>query len=476
VPARNRTVLLVLAASLMLSSIICRAQSQPPRGQPVRTFTLEQALDYALANYPAVRAALERVSAARAGVSLARTSYLPRADALWQANRATRNNIFGLYFPNPVISPISGPVLASTSNRSVWGSVAGLLFSWEPFDFGYRRAAVNAAKAGQNRASAESGVTQFDAAVVATNAFMTLLAAQQRVTASRADVERRQVFARSVHVLVDNQLRPGAEASRADAELARARTDLARAEQAEQVSRAALADTLGLAGTDVSVEPGPLLRVPPTTVLPAAMISTHPAAAAQRARVEEARARERVVEHSYYPRLDFQSTVYGRGSGANTDGSVATGLNGLGLERGNWAAGLTVSFPALDIFSVRARKEIEASNRRAEAARYDQTIQDLTAQLQEARAALEGARRVAENTPVELRAARDTETQARARYRSGLATVVEVAEAQGLLVQAESDDALAQLVVWNNLVSVAAAQGDLQPVIQVLRSTTNGGH
>jgi outer membrane protein TolC len=206
------------------------------------------------------------------------------------------------------------------------------------------------------------------------------------------------------------------------------------------------------------------------------MISTHPAAAAQRARVEEARARERVVEHSYYPRLDFQSTVYGRGSGANTDGSVATGLNGLGLERGNWAAGLTVSFPALDIFSVRARKEIEASNRRAEAARYDQTIQDLTAQLQEARAALEGARRVAENTPVELRAARDTETQARARYRSGLATVVEVAEAQGLLVQAESDDALAQLVVWNNLVSVAAAQGDLQPVIQVLRSTTNGGH
>ena len=33
---------------------------------------------------------------------------------------------------------------------------------------------------------------------------------------------------------------------------------------------------------------------------------------------------------------------YGRGSGANPDGSVSTGLNGLGLERANWAAGLTV--------------------------------------------------------------------------------------------------------------------------------------
>ena len=99
----------------------------------------------------------------------------------------------------------------------------------------------------------------------------------------------------------------------------------------------------------------------------------------------------------------------------------------------------------------------------------------MTAQLQEARAALEGARRVAENTPIELRAARDTEGQARARYQPGLATVVEVAEAQGLLVQAETDDALARLAVWNNLASVAAAQGDLQPFIQLLRNTTPGG-
>ena len=136
---------------------------------------------------------------------------------------------------------------------------------------------------------------------------------------------------------------------------------------------------------------------------------------------------------------------------------------------------MTVSFPALDIFAIRARKEIEASNERAEAATYEQTIQDLTAQLQEARAALEGALRVAENTPIELRAARDTEAQARARYQPGLATVVEVAEAQGLLVQAETDDALARLAVWNNLASVAAAQGDIQPFIQLLRNTTPGG-
>jgi outer membrane protein TolC len=150
-------------------------------------------------------------------------------------------------------------------------------------------------------------------------------------------------------------------------------------------------------------------------------------------------------------------------------------LNGLGLERSNWAAGLTVTFPALDIFSIRAQKQIAAANERAERARYDQTLDDLTGQLRQAQAALEGARRVAENTPIELRAARDAETQASERYKAGLASIVEVAEAQGLLVQAEIDDALARLAVWNDLASVTAAQGDLQPFFQFLHQKTPGG-
>src|SRR5262249_9582457 len=105
---------------LVLVPALCQAQAPPSQARQARTFTLEERIRYAQANYPSIRAALERVSAAKAGVSLARTSYLPHADALWQGNRATRNNIFGLLFPQSVISPISGPVLSTTSNQSVW--------------------------------------------------------------------------------------------------------------------------------------------------------------------------------------------------------------------------------------------------------------------------------------------------------------------------------------------------------------------
>src|SRR5246127_422272 len=108
-------------------------QSDPPK---TKVFTLEEAVDFALKNSPAFRASLERVKAAQAGIGLARTNYLPRADMVWQTNRATDNNITGLLLPQSIIAPITGAVTLSPSNRSAWGSAAGLLFPWEPFGFG----------------------------------------------------------------------------------------------------------------------------------------------------------------------------------------------------------------------------------------------------------------------------------------------------------------------------------------------------
>lgn len=440
-----------------------------------KEFTLQEAVDFALKNYPAVRAALEQANAARSGVGLARTDYLPRTDMLWQGNRASRNNILGLLLPQSIIPSVSGPVFPTTSGQGVWGSAAGLLFSWEPVDFGARRARVDSARAAQSQADSQLALTRLDVEVATINSFLTLFAAEQTVHAAQADVERREVFAKSVHVLVDNQLRAGADASRADAELARARANLARAQQQQETSRAALANILGIADARVEVREGSLAQKPTENVPAIPSLSTHPLAGAQQARVEEFRSQVRLLDRTYYPKFDLQSALYGRGTGANTDGTFQGGTNGLGMDRSNWAVGLTVTFPLLDIFSIHARKDIESANERAEAARYDQTIQDLTGQLKKAQASLEGARKVAEATPVELQAARATETQERARYQAGLATLVDVSDAQSLLVQAEIDDDLAQLAVWQNLASVAAAQGDISPFLQFLKDKTQGG-
>jgi len=466
---------------MAIVGIFCLALCKPVPAQTPsaelakKVFTLEQAVDFALKNYPAVRASLEQAKAAQAGVGLARTTYLPRADTVWQMNRATDNNISGLLLPQSIIAPISGPVPATASGRGAWGSAAGLLFSWEPLDFGYRGAKVDAARAIRDGAAAEASLTRLDVAVATVNAYLTALAAERTVRAAEADVQRRETFSKAVHVLTDNQLRAGADASRADAEWARAKVNLARARQQEQVSRAILADILGMPDTSVDVREDSLREAPPDTSPQTTEVVAHPGAESGHARVAQAQAEVHALERAYYPKIYLQSSVYGRGSGIDPAGNFLGGSNGLGPDRGNWAAGVSVTFPIFDIFSIRSKRAVEAANERAEAARYDQTLQDLTGQLRKAEASLAGSRQVAENTPVELEAARATENQERTRYQAGLATLVDVADAQSLLVQAETDDALAHLAVWQNLAAVAASHGDLQPFFQLLHEQTQGG-
>ena len=82
--------------------------------------------------------------------------------------------------------------------------------------------------------------TLFDVTAATADAYLTLVAAQETVRAAQAGVDRADVLVRTVRAQVDAQLRPGADASRAEAELAAARTQLSRAQQGTEVARAVL--------------------------------------------------------------------------------------------------------------------------------------------------------------------------------------------------------------------------------------------
>ncbi|PYT06161.1 MAG: hypothetical protein DMF60_09940 [Acidobacteria bacterium] len=290
-------------------------------------------------------------------------------------------------------------------------------------------------------------------ATSAADAFLALLASEQAALAAQANVDRLETFSKSVHVLVDNQLRAGADASRADAELAAARIQLIQTQQTVEINRANLARTLGIAGDPVTVDAGPLLDLPQATSVSTPKFDTHPLATLQSAAIDAVRARERILDRSYFPRFNFQSAFYGRGTGLPLNGKSDT-TKGLLPETPNWAAGISVSFPLLDFF-----------NETAERARYDQTVQNLKAQDARARALLDATLRIAANTPIQLRAAQESAIRARARYDAQLATVTEGAEAQRLLAQAEIDDAVARLGVWRALLAGAAVQGDIKPFL-----------
>jgi outer membrane protein len=435
---------------------------------PAGPMTLNDAVQLALKNYPAIAETRARAAAADAGVEVAKTANLPRLDAIWQENRATANNVFGLMLPQAVIPPISGPVLASHAYDGVWSSAAGLLMSWDAVDFGLRKAGVEAARAQSDLAQARRSLTELEVAAAAADAYLSVLAADEAVRSSQANVDRLQIFANSVRTLVTNQLRPGADQSRADAELAIARNQLSQAVQVAEIARATLGEAIGAAGTTPQLSPDGLTTSPDLTAPAASDVKMHPAARLDFAAIEAERARERALDRSVEPRITLQSSLFGRGSGADAPGVPSLG-NGLLPQVPNWAIGASITFPLMESFNVKPRQRVEAANEAAESARYQQTLQRLTTQEVRARALMKAATEIARNTPIERQAATDAESRARVRYESGLATILEVAESQRLLAQAEVDDALARLGLWRALLAQAQVRGDLTSFLNQIK-------
>src|SRR5258705_2373210 len=199
---------------------------------------------------------------------------------MWQENRGTTNNVFGLLFPQSTLFSMTGPVLGTRSlGDSVWGSAGAVRLSWEAVDFGQRKAGVDVALAQTTFARHQAALTELDVASAAADAFLTVLATEESVRAARANVDRLQIFANNVRTLTQNQLRPGADQSRAEAELAVARNQLSQAVQVADLARASLADAIGAPDSSPQLVAGPLMTLPDATTGPID-VKSHPAAKA----------------------------------------------------------------------------------------------------------------------------------------------------------------------------------------------------
>lgn len=420
-------------------------------------WTLRDVVRRAGEKYAGVQVSFEQAAAAAAAVQQARAAFLPRGDFYAQVNRATRNNVFGMLLPNPVIPSISGPPQTANAGTSVFGSATGFLVQWEPFDLGQRGAKVATSDAARQRAERTYARTRFEVEAAAADTYLTALAADQTVSAGQAAVER----ARSLHSIAAAQagagLRPEADASRAKAELAAAEAQLIQAEQAARIARIGVAQLTGDRWDAVKL-PTNLAEKDPAA--PATTSGSHPAMREQEAAVKEAASRRHEADIAWRPRFNTQTALYARGSGDAAQ---------IGPHFYNWGLGFSVLFPFLDLPSIRAQQQAEKHKVLAEEARLKQVSADLGAQMERARAALDAAQRIALTTPVQLDAARTAQAQARARYQAGLATIVEVSDAQRLLLQAEVDQSLARLNVWRAQLAVAVAAGDIEPFLGVAR-------
>jgi outer membrane protein len=451
-------------------SAVALAQSQAVVTPGVTPeLTIGQVVQDAQQNYPAIHVSEQELNAAMANIRLARTSYLPRLDGIVEVNRATRNNVFGTLLPQSILPSMSGPVIGTNNGGSVWGSATGLLLNWQPFDFGLRRAKVEAAAAARDRANAYVQRSQLEVSSAAADAFLTVLAAGQARNAAQVAVDNWETLRKSIHALTAAELRPGADESRIEAEKAAANTQLALAIEAVEMGHATLSKFLSKPDN----LPRPLNSTHLLGEVPLGVEddgafhpANTPAMLEQHAVVSQSASELRATDRSWVPQLNLEAAGYGRGTGAETNGQRLSGANGLAPTVGNYAVGLNVTFSFLDFASIHAREASQAATLKAEQARETLVGRQLQEQFDQARAALRAMRSIAKNTPIQASAARTALSQATARYKAGLSSIDEVAQAQRLVVEAEMDDSIARLNVWRAFLQLQSVLGDLQPFLQ----------
>jgi outer membrane protein TolC len=315
---------MLLLLALATGALLPAQQPAPPEN-----LNITQAVESALRNYPSIRVTQEQMIAAAAGIRLAQTAYLPRVDGVAQVNRATRNTFYGLLLPQTVIPGVDG--VAANNLGSVWDSGAGILITWQPFDFGLRAANVAVAAAARERAEQAANRTRYDVAVATADAFLTVIAAQQSEQAARAAVENWQTLLKSIHALAAAELRPGADEARVQAELALTQTQVAQAGQAMEVALATAAEFVGVPPSRLNLVPGKLLdQLPEKRTEPPLTAAAHPLAREQNAVIGQERRQLESLDRTYRPQFLVQGLASARGTGMLTDGARLGGVNGLG--------------------------------------------------------------------------------------------------------------------------------------------------
>lgn len=444
------------------------------------TLTLRGAVEYSQENYPQILKSIYQVDAARKSVSLQKVKeYNPDALVSYQQVAATHNKLTQILFGSPVLPPNPGPGLDTVQFGPLFFSGAGFLFDWAPIDFGLHKARITQAKTELNQAEKNLAVTRLDVGTQAAASYLEALVTREQVDAFAANVQRFSQFSLMVHALVDAGLRPGADASLADAQLANAQNDLIRAKLSNELAEAQLARNVGLGGRKLILDPGALVKIsePADDQNRAPEFIQHPMAQAAQSSVLTIASQKHVLDRTYYPKFRWLAGMNFRGSGLSVKGKAqSANASGFAPAVPNWNVGLVVDFPFMDILRIQAEKKVVMSRLRAEQESYNQILQDLRMQDVQARAKLRAAVALAANMPVQVEAALAASRQAESRYQAGLATVAQVATANQVLAESRVKDAVARIGVWQALLSIAYVQGDLRPFVdETARYSDRGG-
>jgi outer membrane protein len=414
---------------------------QPPPA-PVHSMSLAEALAYARAHQPAVREAVARIRAQAEQANVPRSQWYPTVGATAQLFAATANNTTGTYVsPGHMDIPRIGATRGTaTGSWSPYASTfVGLGVNQELFDFGRIAAQAAAADALTDVERQRTRSVTLDVTFNVEEAYFSVFAAKAILKASEDAYERSRVHRELANAGVSAGLRSPIELTRANADLAQFDIARVRAQGGLSTAQTVFAATVGAPDAELDVATAP----PAPAELPNLSAAIQRAEAADPrllAAITQLRAAEldtRAIRAETRPNLGLTGTISGRAGAAPASGTGTIPDNGGWVPSvPNWDVGVVLSWPLFDP-TVSARANASRAREQVRTEDVSLVREEETALVREAYAAVDVARTVVPGLRRAVDAARANYDQADARFKAGLGTSVELADAENLRTEAE---------------------------------------
>jgi outer membrane protein TolC len=419
-------------------------------------YNLQELLQLAEKNYPAVAAKKAQSVAAEKNIGLQKSNLVPTLDAAYQVNYATYNNITGMALSQYMV-PISGPPSSSNDYSGVFGSAAHILMNWQPLTFGQRQSQIDAAIENYKLAVADENITLYQLKINLISTYLNIVYADELTKVYQKNIQRIHVQLTQISSFVKSGLRPGTDTSLFQAELSKGTIDLYNVQLYRTQQLNNLKELTGISNLIFITDS--LL----TQRLPAFGLSdtvSHPLIQYNKQLIRLSEANKKAIQKTVMPKLSVWSTAYSRGSGVKYDGTVKSS-DGFQLSRNNYGVGLQLSIPILQF----THSKWKVQQQEAFVQNYQFQLAQTQLQLQKdsmnAAESYSKAIQIVQETPVELKAATEAYNATLSRYNAGLSSFADLIQAQYALLQAETHIKQSYLNVWKAFLQQSAAKGDL---------------
>jgi len=384
---------------------------------------LERLIDEALANNTDVLVAAARVDEARALLGEARSARRPEVGANASAGRSLSSTATGLFPP--------GVARERSDYR------ATLDVSYELDIFGRLRAASDAARADLAANEAVRDAVRLALTARVASSYYGLLALDAEVDLTRRalalraeslDLQRRR---RAAGVISDYDLR------QLEAEAATLRAQLPPLERDREVEEAALAALVGRsprsvfedAVTRAALTADAASAVAVAAGLPSDLLLRRPDLVEAEQRLVAANARVAVARSAYFPSIRLTGLL---GSESAALGDLFTGPAGI------WSLAAAVAQPIYAGGRLDAQRDAAAARERAALAQYQGAVRNAFREVRQALSTQARARESFDAQSARVDALRETLRLARLRYESGIASQLEVLDAERGLLAAQT--------------------------------------